>query len=171
MKSEPRKMTLSNKEEKQFLELIEDNQEKIYRIAYSYVKNKEDALDIVQDSTYKAYISYGKLINKEYEVSWLVRIVINTAIDYLNKSKKVVRLEQKDVESMTIDSNTEDVNKKLDVSDALDKLNERQKTVILLRFFEDMKLGDIAEIMNIPLSTVKSTLYRALKALEIELKE
>lgn len=163
--------TLNSYEEETFLTLINSNQEKLYRIAYSYVKNKDDALDIVQEAVYKAYISYNKLKDKKYQETWLVRILINTALDSLKKKKKVVNLDLSTIENITIDDNSDDINKKLDIEDALNSLNEKQRTVIVLKYFEDMKFDDIAKVLDCPISTVKSTLYRALKIMKINLKE
>lgn len=156
--------------EDSFLSLVTKNQEKLYRIAYSYVKNKDDALDIVQESVYKAYISYHKVKEKRYENTWLVRIVINTSIDFLKKNNKVIALDMGYMENMK-DSKSENIHTKVIVEEALDKLNEKQKTVVILRYFEDMKLEDIASILDAPVSTIKTTLYRALKDMKVNLKE
>jgi len=153
-----------------FLKLIEANQEQLYKMAYSYVKNKEDALDIVQESICKAYVSYNKVKNTQYEKSWLIRILINTSIDFIRKNKKVIPLDITYMENV-IDTKSENHHTKLILNEALDKLNEKQKTVIILRYFEDMKLDDIAIILNTPVSTIKSILYRALDEMKIYVKE
>jgi len=69
-----------------FHALIEANQEKLYRIAYSYVHNQHDALDIVQDAVYRAFVSIKNLKHAEYFNTWLVRIVINCALDKLRSA-------------------------------------------------------------------------------------
>lgn len=68
-----------------FLKLVEENQEQLYKMAYTYVKNKEDALDIVQDSICKAYVSYNTVKTTHYEKTWLIRILINTALDFIKE--------------------------------------------------------------------------------------
>lgn len=153
-----------------FLSLVNENQEQLYKMAYSYVKNKEDALDIVQECVYKAYISYDKVKNTRYEKTWLIRILINTSIDFINKNKKIVSLDMSYVENMG-DAKSENVLTKVILEEALDKLNEKQKTVLILRYFEDMKLEDIASILDAPVSTIKSILYRALNEMKVNLKE
>ncbi|MDX8362700.1 MULTISPECIES: sigma-70 family RNA polymerase sigma factor [Bacillaceae] len=161
----------SSKEmEDRFLYLINNNQEKMYKIAYSYVKNKDDALDIVQETVYKAYISYDKVKKAQYENTWLTRILINVSIDFIKKNKRVVSIDTNLIENIS-DSRKDLVHEQIFVKEALEKLNEKQKTVIILRFFEDMKLEEIAQILNLPTSTIKSTLYRALKEMNINLKE
>lgn len=165
-----RKKSYVKEREDKFLSLINENQEKLYKIAYSYVKNKEDALDIVQESVYKAYISYHKIQKAQYEKTWLTRILINTSIDFINKNRKIVSIDMSYIENMSGSSN-ENLDAKLIVREALDKLTEKQKTIIILRFFEDMKLEEIANILELPVSTVKTTLYRTLKEMKINLKE
>ncbi|NDI35343.1 sigma-70 family RNA polymerase sigma factor [Chengkuizengella sediminis] len=164
------KNKLLREREDSFLSLINENQEKLYRIAYSYVKNKDDALDIVQETVYKAYISYHKVKNIQYENTWLTRILINTCIDFIKKNQKVVAIDMKFIEN-TSHFNNDNFQQKVEVKEAIDKLNEKQKTVIILRFFEDMKLEEIAKILESPVSTIKSILYRALNEMNITLKE
>ncbi|MED3648328.1 sigma-70 family RNA polymerase sigma factor [Halalkalibacterium halodurans] len=77
-------------EEHSFEVLIKNEQEKLYKIAYSYVKNEQDALDIVQDAIIKGYKSFHKLKEKKYFSTWITRIVINSAIDHIRKSKNVI---------------------------------------------------------------------------------
>ena len=59
-----------------------------YRLAYSYVKSQADALDVVQESAYKAIRDSKKVENENYISTWIYRIVVNTAIDMLRKRKK-----------------------------------------------------------------------------------
>jgi RNA polymerase sigma-70 factor (ECF subfamily) len=158
------------KREERFLSLISDNNDKLYKIAYSYVKNKDDALDIVQEAVYKGYISYHKVKKPEFEKTWLTRIVINTAIDFIRKNKKIVSIDMSFIENIA-DSGVNHLDDKLAVEHALENLNERERTVIILRYFEDMKLDEIAEILETPISTIKSILYRSLKKMEVDLKE
>src|SRR6185312_10437386 len=68
---------------------IVENQEAYYRLAYSYVRNKENALDIVQDSILKALRSIDRLEELSYMKTWFYRIVVNTSIDYIRKHQRV----------------------------------------------------------------------------------
>lgn len=156
--------------ERRFLSLVDNNHDKLYRIAYSYVKDKENALEIVQESVYKGYISYHNVKNLEYEKTWITKIVINTAIDFIRKNKKVVSMDTSFIENVA-DSGTDHIDEKLIVEHALKNLNEKQRAVIILKYFEDMKLDEIADILDVPISTVKSILYRTLKKMKVDLKE
>ncbi len=156
--------------EERFLSLINNSHDKLYRIAYSYVKNKDAAVEIVQEAVYKGYISYHKVRKLEYENTWLTKIVINTAIDFIRKNKKIVSLDKDTIENLA-DSKIDYIDEKLTVEHALKNLNEKQRAVIILKYFEDMKLEEIAEVLNAPISTIKSILYRTLNKMKIDLKE
>lgn len=67
--------------------------------AYSYVKNKEDALDIVQDSIYKAMTRMDLLKDHDAVKSWFYRIVVNTSLDFLRRNKKVQTMEPEIIET------------------------------------------------------------------------
>ncbi|WP_406242697.1 sigma-70 family RNA polymerase sigma factor [Tissierella carlieri] len=149
--------------------LINSKKEDLYRMAYSYVHNEQDALDIVGESVYKAYISISKLKQPEYFNTWLVRIVINCSINFIKKSKKILYMDNETMEN--IYHNKNDVLENIDLKEALEKLDYNHKAVIVLRYSQDLKLKEIAEILDIPLSTVKTRLYKAIELLKIELEE
>jgi len=139
---------------------------KCYRVAFSYVKNEQDAMDIVSESYLKALKNIKQLKNDEYSSTWLIRIVINTALDHLRKSKKFVAAS---LEEELITNETSSHEESLELSHALEKLPTDYKTVVILRFFEDMKLTEISEVLEIPLSTVKHRLYAGLEKLNISM--
>lgn len=135
-----------------------------YRIAFSYVRNEADALDIVQESAYKAIYHAKKLKKPEYAKTWICRIVINEAISFLRKCKK------EQTEPMLMDVADREKEDMTDLRAALEKLAPEEKTVIILRFFEEMKLEEIAAVCEESVSTVKSRLYRTLKKLKLDLE-
>lgn len=159
---------ISEKMQKRVEEVVLDSYESMYRIALTYVRNQEDALDIVQESVYKAIRNAGQIKNEKYIQTWICRIVMNTAMDFLKKNKKEIPTDTVYESEATVG---EDTYQDMDALQALDVLTERERTVIILRFFEDKKIEEIAVIMNAPVSTVKSMLYRSLKKLRIEMKE
>lgn len=139
---------------------------KCYRIAFSYLKNEQDALDVVSESYLKALKNLDKIQDYQFSTTWLVRIVINTAIDHLRKSKKFISTEIAEDYSNEEIYSREEI---FELSQALEHLPTELKTVILLRFFEDLKIAEIAEVLEIPLSTVKHRLYSALEKLNVSL--
>ena len=157
-----------NKIKQQVEDKILESYESMYRIAFTYVKNADDAMDVVQDSAYKA-IKYAASVKKEqYIETWIYKIVINCAIDFIKKNQKEILTDiPEELERPAAPENEQD----FDTIAALDILNEKERAIIILRFFEEKKLEEIARILNINLSTVKSMLYRSLKKLKVELKK
>lgn len=145
-------------------QLLMDHYEKYYRLAYSYVQNEHDALDVVQDSAYRAIKDCGKVKNTDYLATWIYRIVINTALDVLRKKKREVLTEE------LPDIPANDQYHDTELRATLDRLEHKSRTVIILRYFEDMKLEDIADIVGENLNTVKARLYRALKKLRLDME-
>ena len=152
-----------------FYELISERKEMLYKTAFTYVKNKEDALDILNETVYRAFISIKRLKEPEFFNTWLTRILINCALDTLRKDKKVLQLdEQAGIANLSSTLAQEDV---FDLNIAVDSLKEKYKTIVILKYFQDMTLAEISEVMQCPLGTVKTNLYKALKELKINLEE
>lgn len=143
-----------------FAQLIKSRGEKLYKVAICYVKNEQTALDVVSESTFKAYINIKKLKDGKYFDTWLMRIVINESISALRKVKRVIHLEdyKKDI-SINLKDKLEE---KVDLYNALDKLKKDDKEILVLRYFGDLKFSDIAKIMKKSENTIKTKHYRAL---------
>lgn len=147
---------------------IIENKDKLYRIAYTYAKNKEDALDIVQESILKAFKSAHSLKNTDHIETWYYKILTRTAIDLIRKNSRCVPL---DNDYVFDNQGKWDNYTDIDLEKAMNMLNYEQRIVITLRFFEDMKIKDIAEVTGENISTIKSRLYKALETLRISIKE
>lgn len=157
-----------------FSELINSCKEKLYKIAFAYLKNEEEALDIVSDTIYKAYMDINKLKNPQYFNTWITRILINSAINRLKKNERIVLIDEYEkVESfnLNISDIESDIPKCIDLYNAIDKLNVKSKSIIILRYFQDMTISEISEVLKIPEGTTKVYLHRALKKLKVELEE
>ena len=155
--------------DKAYLELFQLFEADIYRMAYVYVKNKNDALDIVQEVAYQSFKKISTLNKPEYFKTWIMKITINCALNVIDKNKKVVQLTpQFEVHTGT---EAEDIATSLSLRELLDTLHEEEKSVILLKYYNDRTLKEISEILEIPLGTAKSILYRALNKLRQNLKE
>ncbi|MGC8229917.1 RNA polymerase sigma factor [Pseudobacillus badius] len=150
-----------------FVTCMTDHKEDFYRLAFSYVKNQQDALDIVQESIKKALVSMEGVKELQSIKSWFYKIVVRTAIDFLRKQKRLTVADHQTIDFLS--SGKEDDYEDLDLQNALDALPIQYKTILILRFFEDLKLEEIAEIAEENISTVKTRLYRGLKLLRIEI--
>lgn len=152
-----------------FVSCMTDYKGDFYRLAFSYVKNQEDALDIVQESIKKGLISIDAIKDPHSIKSWFYKIVVRTAIDFLRKQKRWTLVDDQTID--LFNQGKEDAYKDLDLHNALDDLPLQYKTVIILRFFEDLKLEEIAEIVDENINTVKTRLYRGLKLLRITISQ
>lgn len=155
--------------DKAYLMLFQQYEADIYRMAYVYVKNNDDALDLVQEVAYQSFKKISTLKKPEYFKTWLMKITINCALSLINKNKKVIPLNL-DFEVIT-GSEDEDITLTLSLHELIDTLKEDEKSVILLKYYDDRTLKEISEILDIPLGTAKSVLYRALDKLRQDLKE
>lgn len=145
------------------------HKENIYRLAFSYVKNADDALDIVQESIYKAISSKDSLKNPNYIKTWFYRIIVNTSLDLIRKQKKLVVADEEILSGY--DTGAIDNYQNIDLQRALESLPDNYRSVIVLRYFEDLKIEEIAEILNENVNTVKTHLYKSLKKLRIKMND
>ncbi len=151
-----------------FCMLLDNRKENLYRLAFMYVKDQQDALDIVHEAIYKAYASFEKLKEPKYFNTWLTKIVINCALDHIRKSKKFTFFSNEHTYEPSYETNSDEI---IDLYNALDKLNGNLKTVVILKYFEDLTIENIAEVLECSVSTVKNNLHKALKSLRVQLKE
>ena len=141
----------------------------LYKVAYTYVKDKQVALDILQETSFKAWLNIHTLKDEEKFKPWITKILVKTALNYIKKESKVIYME--DENSIIYSEKSISIEEKLDLYDAIDLLKPKYKTVIILKYFDDMKIEDISYVLNTPENTVKSHLKRAKESLSSILKE
>mgnify|MGYP001375911085 CR=1 FL=1 len=158
-----------------FTKLIDVNKVKLYKIAYMYVKNEQDALDILSDTICKSYKSIKKLKDPKFFNTWLFRILINTATDKTKNNKKIIYIDDYEkIKSEFTDKMCEsdfNIPANIDLYRAIDTLDIKYKNIVILKYFQDMTIAQISKILNHPEGTIKVYLFRALKKLKIQLKE
>lgn len=148
--------------------LLSQEKEKLYRTAYSYVRNQADALDAFQQTVLLAIESIHQLREPKYFTTWLMKICINVSLGILQKQKKVILMEELKFQSNSTEIATSD--EKVDLLDAIYRLDEKYKTVLLLKYYGDLTFEQIAEILGEPIGTVKSNGKRALEKIKKGLK-
>ena len=148
-------------------ELIREYQDYLYKTAYLYVKNEEMALDAVGTAVLKAYLQIHTLRNPEYFKTWITRILINAAYD--EQKKLICHSELPE----TIEDSHEEISleEKYDINTAVTRLSEKYRTVIILKYFNEFSVKEIADIMGAPEGSVKAYLSRARDELRRILKE
>ena len=149
--------------------LIKNNKEYLYKMAFLYVKDEQDALEVIHETVYRAFLNIEKLKKAKFFNTWITRILINVSIDFLKKKGKNEMLDESTpIIKEKCEISTEE---KLDLYNAIDLLNDNYKTVIIMMYFNDMKIKDISKVMEIPENPVKTYLRRAKQALGEILKE
>jgi RNA polymerase sigma-70 factor (ECF subfamily) len=153
-----------------YIELFQQYEEDIYRTAYVYLRNQEDALDVVQETAYRSFKSIANLTEPQYFKTWLIKISISCSLDLLRKRKNVVQFKP-EYHDLIAGGDDEDIPLYLSLKDLIDSLDEEEKNVIILRFYHDYTIRETTEILDIPLGTGKTILYRALAKLRKRAKE
>lgn len=126
-------------------------------------------MDVVQEAIHKALKSVHRLEDASKMHSWFYKIVVNTALDFLRKKKRVQVTDDDTLEFLS--QGESDVYEDQDVKRAIEDLPEMYRVIIILRFFEDLKLEDIAQILDENENTIKTRLYKALRLLKVELSQ
>ncbi|MGJ7919108.1 sigma-70 family RNA polymerase sigma factor [Neobacillus sp. LXY-4] len=142
-----------------FEKLVQQHYERIYRTAYLYVHNEEDALDVVQEATYQALTSIHSLKNPEYFTTWLTKIVIRCSGYVIKRKSNVVMLSDEILSNLPGQANS-NIEESLQLLNAIQQLRENYRTVIILFYYYDYSIKTISSVMEIPENTVKTYLSR-----------
>lgn len=163
--------------------LVIKYQHRIVHLVNRYVKDPSEAQDVAQDTFIKAYRALGDFRGDSAFYTWLYRIAINTAKNYLlSRSRRhfdyeidVQDAEQVENAAQLKDMDTPDnllMNEQIVkvIKTAIEKLPEEMRIAITLREFEGMSYEEIAEAMDCPIGTVRSRIFRAREAIDEKLK-
>ena len=151
-----------------FMKVVNLYQKKIFALTYSMVREREDALDLVQEAFLRLYEKIYSYRKGENFNAWLMQIVRNLSIDFLRrkKSRKSGSLESLDIEREDLSAPNENPGKfspREMIYQAAAELPERQRLVFIFHHFEDLKYEEIATRLNISIGTVKSLHFKAIK--------
>ncbi|SHF12049.1 MULTISPECIES: sigma-70 family RNA polymerase sigma factor [Thermoanaerobacter] len=157
--------------------LTSEHQKYIYNVILKIVFDKEEALDLTQETLLKAYLNIKKFKGNSSFRTWLYRIAINCAIDYLRKRNversNFRKIEEFENEVKDFETPEEVVDKKLTAEIVMKEINKLPldyKVVLILRDIEGLNYEEISKIMNLNLGTVKSRLWRARNLLKERIK-
>ncbi|MFQ5751961.1 MAG: RNA polymerase sigma factor [bacterium] len=170
-------------DESAYKQLLENYRGAIYNLLFKMVRNREETEDLVQEAFMKAFNALPSF-NEEYAFStWLYKIAINNCIDHMRKKRlktysinKPVRSKDGELgrefpdSSMSPDKNILSEEKSKLIGGAIDELPENYKIAIVLRHTEEKSYEEIAQILDIPLGTVKARIFRAREMLKKKLK-
>ena len=152
--------------------LMERHYPRLYRLALSYVRNPDDALDVVQETFVKAFRKADRWDGSTEAGPWLSRVAVNQSIDRWRRNRRrratFTPLAEGDHDESLADGGPDPDRRVLrrEMRDrlavALEGLPDRQRAVVVLRHYQEMSLDEIAQTLGMRLGTVKSTLHRAL---------
>ncbi|QGQ95692.1 sigma-70 family RNA polymerase sigma factor [Paenibacillus psychroresistens] len=154
--------------------LLREIEPHVYKTAYYMLSNEQDALDVAQEALIRVYTKINSYEEKAQFKTWVQRIVTNICIDKFRKVKPSVSMDEHEM-TFSADTNVEDevISTYIaqDIQEAIEKLPEHHRTVVVLRYVEDFSYNEIAESLDLPINTVKSYLFRARKQLQILLQD
>lgn len=166
-----------------FGEIVEIYKNSVYQLCYRMIGNQHEAEDLAQEAFLRAYVNI-KSFNQELKFStWLFRIATNLCIDRIRKKKPDYYLdaEVSGTEGLTMysqipsstplpESQLESLELHETVQKEILKLPEKYRTVIVLKYIEELSLNEISEILDLPLGTVKTRIHRGREALRQQLR-
>jgi RNA polymerase sigma-70 factor (ECF subfamily) len=156
-----------------FGELVLRWQGKIYNFVYRYLGDREEARDLTQNTFVKAYRSVDRLSDPTRFSAWVYKIALNECRMRIRKQRRLRAVPYEEyLHSSQIEVDRETPERALAAKeagealhDAFQDLPEEQRTVILMKEYQGLKFHEIAEVLEVPLSTVKSRMYLGLKTL------
>ena len=165
-----------------FNELYLLTRDRAYFVAYSVARNEQDALDILQESYLKAWKKLGELNTPDIFCAWLRQIVGNTAKDYVKKRRPqmfepldnetdLLTLQPEEDEAYIPDAAMDTAETKRLIMKIVDRLPEDQRLCVLLYYYEEMPVAEIAQSLEIPVSTVSNRLAYARKKISRAVEE
>lgn len=152
-----------------FDQLVLANKPRLLAKAYSYLHNKEEALDVVQESFLKAYKSLHQLKEPQYFLTWIYKILIRESFAVLKRKKRVLQLKAEVRKQLIL--HQEEASPTYEyVHEALHLLRQDYQTAIILHYFYNFKIQEIAHMTDKPLNTIKMHLHRARLQLKKQLE-
>ena len=149
----------------EFTERVLAVRNRLYRAAYLYLGSEADALEAVDEAVYQAFRNLKKLREPQFFETWLTRILINQCNKELRRRRRFARVEEL---PETIAAEHFD---HLPLKEAIQRLPEELRCVIILRYFADYTQAETAVTLGIPQGTVATRQRRALQLLRLELGE
>lgn len=146
------------------VQLVMEKKQDYYKLAFIYMKNKEDSLDAMSDMIVILHEKIHQLKKPEAFYSWSKTILVNCCKKLLKERNKIVSLDL--VEEQGYEGRLRDMDEQIMIEEHLSKLNEKHQEVIKLRYFLDFDYQTISDILKIPLGTVKSRISIGLKNLK-----
>jgi RNA polymerase sigma-70 factor, ECF subfamily len=167
-----------------FAEIVEIYKDKVYQICFRMLGNRHEAEDIAQEAFLRAYVNISSFNQERKFSTWLYRIATNLCIDRIRKKKPDYYLDteipgtdgldmysQIAASGKTPEAEVEGMELQEAVQKEISALPEKYRSVIILKYLEDLSLNEISEILDMPLGTVKTRIHRGREALRKQLRK
>jgi RNA polymerase sigma factor (sigma-70 family) len=154
--------------------ILREVEQQVYRTAYYLLNHEQDALDAAQEALIRIYTKIGSYEEKALFRTWVQRIVTNICIDKFRRKKPSVSIDEHEMVFQAGDNVETEVLSAFaaeDIREAISKLPDHHRTVVVLRYLQDFSYNEIAESLELPLNTVKSYLFRARQQLQLHLHD
>ncbi len=145
-----------------FSAIIAQTEGMVFSLGFNFFRNRATAEDLAQDAYLELFRNLHKLESDMHLVNWLRQTVTRKCIDRSRRKKFRPHLDLASVPEPEIQAVQRDPILEEELSQRISELPAKMQMVVVLRFQEDLKLGEIADAMNIPVNTVKTLLRRAL---------
>lgn len=149
----------------EFAQLVGCNQSMVFSLALRFLRNREAAEELAQDVFLQLYQNIDRIQNESHATWWLRRAICHRSIDEIRKRKLRPQIGLDAIADPAAPRNEPDWLENERLGRMVDILPERARMVVVLRYQEDMDPSDIAALLEIPVSTVKSHLHRSLALL------
>lgn len=142
-------------------ELYARTSDRIYGLLLRMTRNQDDAFDLTQETYLRVFRSIHQFEGTASITTWIYRVAVNEAQQFLRRKKRHERALSEQEQAVASETTDEHQLERLDLEDALAKLPEAERTLILLRYFEGLSYGEMAEVLEKPSGTIASGLNRA----------
>lgn len=146
-----------------FMELLREKEQLIYKISFTYTKNSYDAEDCISEAAIKAFEKIKQLKNVDKFYSWYTSILINICRRHIKN--KVSASTEEELNEIRDTFSYKSIDDRIMVEGLLGKLRKDERDILVLRYLKDYSIQEVADIMDIPLSTAKTKIYRTLNFL------
>jgi RNA polymerase sigma factor (sigma-70 family) len=146
------------------VQLIMVQKSDFYKLAYVYMKNSDDAMDAMEDMIVILYENIHSLKKEEAFYSWSKTILVNCCKKLIRKRRYTVNIDE--ICEETSENDIKQKEERIVLEECLSRLDEKHQEVIRLRYFLDLDYKSIADIVKVPLGTVKSRISNGLKKLK-----
>ncbi|QOR66816.1 RNA polymerase sigma factor SigW [Cytobacillus suaedae] len=174
---------IKNGDQNAFAEIVELYKDKVFQLCYRMLGNRHEAEDIAQEAFLRAYVNIHSYDTKRKFSTWLYRIATNLSIDRIRKKKPDYYLDAEvaGTEGLTMYSQVaadvslpEDEVESLELQETIQKeilkLPDKYRSVIVLKYIDELSLKEISEILDLPVGTVKTRIHRGREALRNQLR-